>query len=593
MITKDEALTDFKWMKSMLTKRDMKYIRNYNRYFNNGIRKESIHTVYGNPHAYYFNQSEQDTGIIPAINVLKSCVDSSVSKLAQTKVRPFINPLNGTYATIQSARATQVYLDQAYDKLKIYKLGVLTIRDAEIFDYGVAHINEETQTVDRLFPWQYYFDPAEYAYKKLTRVAIERQWYPLYSLKDKIKDSTELQEKLKTSPASTACYLIYYNLRDKLKYEYADGIFIKESKLESDTVPFEDLFYNEPIKGHYSISMVDNLYSIQTEIDTLSQMIHTATLLNPANTIFVQSGSDIKKSMISNQIGAMYEYTAQDVAGQPITISTPRPIDPMYIQLLQMWETKAYEVEGISQLSAQSKKPAGITAGVALTTLQDVESERHQVVLNSLISFYMNIAIKMIALFPGNEDILPKKFGRVSIKWKDIRKQVDDFDIQFSASSSLSKDPETKMKQIEKLIAMQFINKSVASTLLEFPDLEGAYSIMTASYDACQKIIQRAIEDEEYDFYEVVDLQQLMGEVVGTILRLDANDEKPENIQRLVVLLNKVKGQMDAITAANAPPPAPVQPEMAQVPGLQAPVMQMGTPVPNAAPGVSNVQIGG
>ena len=601
MIDKDKAYTDFAWMKSILQKRDQKYIRNYNRYFNNGIRRESINSVYGQPHGFYFNSSEQDTGIIPAVNILKSCVDSSISKLSQTKVRPFFNPLQGTYKTIQAARATQVYMDQAFDKLSIYKLGIMATRDAEIFEYGVLHINAETKTVERIFPWQFYFDPAEFTYDKITRCAIERHWYPIYSLSDKIKNFPLLTKKLEEAPAATCYYVIYYNLRDKLKYEYADGECIKTTPLESSEIPFEYIYYNDPVKGPFSISMIDNLYSIQTEIDTLTNIIHTATLLNPANTIFIQSGADIKRSNFSNQIGAMYEYVAQDTAGSPVTVSTPRPMDPAYIQLFNMWETKAYEIEGISQLSAQSKKPAGITAGVALDTLQDVESERHQVILNNVIKLYMGIAKKMINIFPSNEDILPKRLGRASIKWSQIKQQVDSLDIQFSASSSLSKDPETKMKQIEKLIAMNFINKSVAANLLEFPDLEDAYSIMTASYDNCQKIIQRAIEDEEYDYYEVVDINQLYGEIVGTILRLDANDEDPKVIAHLVTLLTKVKAQMDAMTAANAPPPmtpapngppAPGAIPMANVPGMQAPTMEVG-PVSTRAKGVSNLPIGG
>ena len=40
--------------------------------------------------------------------------------------------------------------------------------------------------------------------------------------------------------------------------------------------------------------------------------------------------------------------------------------------------------------------------------------------------------------------------------------------------------------------------------------------------------------------------------------RLDAHDEKPEILANLVKLLAKVKGDMDAVTAATTPPPQPV-----------------------------------
>jgi hypothetical protein len=255
-------------------------------------------------------------------------------------------------------------------------------------------------------------------------------------------------------------------------------------------------------------------------------------------------------------------------SGSGITVSTPRPIDPMYTQLLDMFEKKIYEMEGISQLSAQSKKPGGLNSGVALDTLQDVESERHNVLLQAMIKMYMDVAKICIQVFPDSANVLPEKTGRADIKWKDIKIAKDLFTVQFSSSSSLSKDPKTKMEQIEKLQSLNLINPGMIASLLDLPDLNEAYSVMTASYDYSQKIIERALEDGEFNFYEVGDIKQLYSEVVTTILRLDANDEKPEIIANAVLLLAKVKDKMDEIESAMAPPmppPAPIAPPMPQI----------------------------
>jgi len=118
------------------------------------------------------------------------------------------------------------------------------------------------------------------------------------------------------------------------------------------------------------------------------------------------------------------------------------------------------------------------------------------------------------------------------------------------------------MQQIEKLISMQLVDPAIVSTLLEMPDLEKAYNINTASYDDCQKIIERAVNEDRYDFYEVVNMKQLMSETMNTILRLDANDEDPRVIQNLVTLLGAVKAKIDIVNEANAPPPMPPAPQM-------------------------------
>ena len=122
------------------------------------------------------------------------------------------------------------------------------------------------------------------------------------------------------------------------------------------------------------------------------------------------------------------------------------------------------------------------------------------------------------------------------------------------------------MEEIEKLISMKILTGPQASKLLEFPDLQGGFNVLNASFDNCQAIIERAVEDEDYDFYEVVNMQELYSEIVSMILRLDANNEKPETIQRLITLMNKCKHQMDQLnqvihpaTPPNNPPPPLLQ----------------------------------
>ena len=92
-------------------------------------------------------------------------------------------------------------------------------------------------------------------------------------------------------------------------------------------------------------------------------------------------------------------------------MATPPAIDNQYLQMLQYWKTAAFQQEGISELSAQAKKPSGLNSGVALQTLEDVESERHNPALLLYIDFLMKTAKTMIQVFPEDEEILPKREG--------------------------------------------------------------------------------------------------------------------------------------------------------------------------------------
>jgi len=555
-MTTEKTLEQIAFLEKTLAVRDSKYRRNFNRYVSNGFRREDIYNLYGNPLGWSFTQSDADTGIIPNINVSRSCIQTSISKLSQTKVRPLFTPVQGLYETEKVCKSAQIFFDEFFDAQEIYRKAILTVRDAEIFEYGAVWIDEETNTIKRIRPWEFYFDPADLNFGKITQCLIRLRSYPAVYLKDKFKKGTRPAEMLAEFFNLKGEYRIHYNFIDKVKMEFFGQDKISETKIEYDCPPVVPFFYEEPIRGAFSTSMMDNLYSLQVQVDSVSQKIHDAIELSPANSIFVQKGANVKASMVTNQIGQVFEVSPAPNGGLAMNVATPPPIDPMYINLLEMYKKQMYEMEGISELSAQSKKPSGLNSGVALDTLQDVESERHNVLLQDYIQFLMKIAKVVIEVFPETADILPESRARANgIKWKDVKKQRALYNIQFSSSSSLSKDPKTKMEQLEKLIAMKVIPADMIPKFLDMPDLDGAYSIVAAAFDDNEKIIERAIELEQYDFYEVTNLMGLYQQTVNRLLRLDANGEKDLYKVRLVTLIQKIKEVMDTIGEETAPPP--------------------------------------
>ena len=565
-----QVKNDISLYRGFLSKREVKYNRNWNRFVNNGARAETIWQLFGNPIAFYYASADEDTGTIPVLNVIRSCIDTLISKLSQSKVRPFFTPVNGSYRTFKICENAQVFFDDYFQEQNVYKKAIEALRDACVFEYGMLWIDEQTAKVKRVAPWNFFYSPAEFNYGKLTRCFLEFRNYPISIL---LSEGLITEKDLPNNLANTyqrdlaaECKRnIYYDLKSKYRYEFIDDQFVKKVKLQTDVNPFEFIWLSEPIKGGFSDSLVDQLYTIQREIDKLAQAISTAATLNPANTIFVPStalgenAGGIKKSTISAKIGNVYTYSP-DVGGAPFSVSTPKMIDPQYQSMIEYWVNQAYQITGISQLSAQSKKPTGINSGVALDTLQDVESERHNVILQNYIRFLMNIATKMIQVLPDDALVIPQRQGVTAIKWKDVRDAEKEFSLQFSPATVLSNDPKTKMEEVEKLISMKMLSGPQANKLMEIPDTNGMFNVLTASYDDIQAIIQRAIEKEEYDFYEVVNIQELYAEIVTMLLRLDSNNESTEVLTRLVTLMTKVKHQMDQLNLVITPPQGPPPP---------------------------------
>ena len=175
--------------------RDGKYIRNLNRYANNGSRREDLWTPYVWPQAYATAAMGTD-GTQTQFNFTKSAVDTFVSKISGANVRPYVMPIAGDYQTGRIAKSLQHYFDVWLDEQHAYPKSVMCMRDAAIFEYGVIGLDTDHLGLERIPPWEYALDPAEYQAGTITMAVRGRKMFPLAALVGKIKDKGGNEELL-------------------------------------------------------------------------------------------------------------------------------------------------------------------------------------------------------------------------------------------------------------------------------------------------------------------------------------------------------------------------------------------------------------
>ena len=517
--------TDFKKavneLKSLNAQRIVKYYRNRSLY--ESTPRLNIENI-KNPNVvgYYNNIDElnEDTTATPNLNVIKSCIDTLSSKIAQSKVRPFFNCVNGSFKDIQTVKSAQQFFDQYYDAEDVNKKVSEAFRDACIFENGYVFIDVDSKKIDKALPWQVYERPSELSYGKVTRSYYERKDYPITLLPAKVFNAI----KDKIGLAEYVTYGLYFDTVNKVKVYYVPEYdYVLEESFEAERTPFIRIYYNCPVSGNTSNSVVDMLYTIQLEINTLMNKIKDASQLNIAMTYLIPKGSGLKTGQLNNRIGNIIEYEpTSNMTGSPVTVSTPSFIDPQYMALLNELIAKAYELVGISALSAQSKKPTGLNSGIALSTMEDVESERFETQLNQVIKSYVDIARTCLEVFPKDEDILPEVTTRMTIKWGDIVEESKKMQIQFSSADALSKDPSQKLQQLIALAQAGVIPQSRISQFMEIPDLQGGYSIANNAINAVMSIIQDCVNNDVFDIPEYIPLSLLEDEILNTQLSLRA-----------------------------------------------------------------------
>lgn len=485
-----------------------------------------------------FSTSDDTTSAIQE-NVIASCIETLCSKIASQKVRPFFNTVNGTFKEMQIAKQAQIFFDMLYEENNVNEIITDAFRNACVFDKGIVKISDDGIT-NRL-PWNVFFDPREVTYNQITHVAEKLPKTPGRIL--------ELKYGIKADRNLDYTVYEYYDVMEHIKAVYVQELNkVVTHEYKPNIIPYLEIHYTNPVKGDTSQSVVDQLYGIQTQIDELLAVMKDSIAVNPGMTLLVPRSSNIKTNMLSNRTGQIIQY--DPIPGQttsPVTYATNDIISPQFVQLLDKLKNDAYEIVGISQLSATSQKPSGLNSGVALNTMEDIESSRFETQLNSVVRLYVDVAKACLDIFPPEIDILPDDLNRANIKWKDIVEARNNMKIQFSAAESLSKDPSEKLKQLVALSQAGVIPQSHIATLMELPDLQSGYNLANNAFNSVYTFIDNVLVSGILPDKIPVYLPKNKGglletEIVNTMLSLSIKPEiNAKEIGLLQQLFSKVQ----------------------------------------------------
>lgn len=540
MISDNEILRNIQELETVNSIRLEKYRRNLRKYLATpGINIDNLTSNVASVGYSYLTNSFSDGNTLapPSINVIKSVVDTLVSKIATSKVRPFINTLNGSYKEMQTALQTQQFFDIFYEEQNVHMTVSKAFEDACIFDTGAIYIDRDNKTIKKCLPWQVYVRPAELVYNNLTRAYYKQDDYPVTLLPEDI--TAKFKKKV-----NYTTYGLYYDTFNKIKAHIVAGHVVKVEPWEYDVLPFSFLYYSKPNIGTTSLSVVDILYTLQNEIDMIVAKIAAAAELTPGNTILLPEGGSVKATQLNNGVGNVLTYRpTPNMTGSPVTVATPAFIDAQYQQLLDNLIQRAYELVGISQLSAMSQKPTGLDSGVALSTMESIESDRFETQLKQVINAYVDIARICVELFDG--DILPDSNRRLAINWNDIRKANNSLKIQFSAADALSKDPSVKLQQLQALAQSGIIPQSRIASLMELPDIQSGFSLANNAVNAVYAVINDCIENNNFDLPTYVPFTLLKEEIINVQLSLKAANKQgnAQDIAKLEKLYSIVEDQ--------------------------------------------------
>lgn len=476
-----------------------------------------------------------DTGwnddISPKINIIKSAVDAVTSKISTSHVRPYVNAVKGSFKTIQICKQLQIFLDYYFDENNLYDMCTEALRDACVFDSCSIFLNQDDMKPYLIMPWNYY----SYQCEKIKKSAyIEFPNVTTESAPDAVRDLLTQNEKQKEFMS----YAYYYNVVDHVQAIFINNSIRDVREYKSDIIPIATITYGKPVIGNNALSISDMLRGIQYEIDEVMKRIAAASKKNPALTVVLNNASNVSVGELNNEIGNIIQFNSQgNQSAKPFDIITPNFISDQYTALLDNLIDKAYNMVGISQLSAQGKKTPGLDSGVAIATQEDIESDRFQTLLSNYIYLYTNVAKMMVHIATGDKTILEPSRYNIKLKWSDVKSDYDKMRIEFSAADALSKDPSQKLKQLQSLAAAGIIPSVQIASLLEIPDINRGYSAANNGFNTCMSLIDACIYDDKFDIPDYISVDLLMEQITNMQLSLKAaegsTDENEKDIDKL------------------------------------------------------------
>jgi hypothetical protein len=452
------------------------------------------------------------------LNVVKSCIDTVASKIAKTKPKVLFLTEGGDFKLKRKAELLTAYVEAKFEEMGLYEQKQKSFVDSGIFGTGETKffIEDDKIKCERIIVDEVIVEDAEGIYgspnqKHQTRLVnkeLLKAVFPKFA--SRIQDAAGSIQGLSASQSKTSLIKVIESWRLPSSEGAKDGkhaIVIENATLFEETYekayfPFDTLRWADNVTGYYGMGIAEELIAIQLELNWYLEKIQTVHHYVCVPRVWVETGSGVNTSHITNDNrGAVGKYS-----GTPPLFNTAPGLSPEVYEHMRFLYQKAYEIVGVSQLSANSSKPAGLNSAVALREFQDVESDRFELAGQRWENSFLTDARMVIDL---TKDLVKKgidpyakissKSGIRLLKWSEVSMEDDQYEIKTFPISMLPSQPAGKLQTVTELTQAGFIDKDSALDLLDFPDLKAYLNRKNAPLKNIERLIELMVFEEKYE----------------------------------------------------------------------------------------------
>ncbi len=521
-------------------------------------------------------------------NIISSCVDTIHSKMTKNKPSPMFLTSGGTYKEQRKARKLTRFGEAVFHEGKVHLKMAEAFRFSLILGDGFVHVYKDPDTCRVAFEnvpaTEILVDEIEAAHgcpRQMHRarnvdrgVLMAMECFKEEKYQKILQEADIIQGDSGTTPLQVSDTI---ELRESWHLpsgpEASDGKVVlscsagvlSEREWKHDWFPFAKFSWSKPLLGYFGTAAAQQIQGPQIEVNKLlwleSQSIHMMGSFK----IAVSMGSQIVPEHLNNGLGVQIKFAGD----KPPAYLTPQAFHEQVPQMIQQVTASAYEQLGVSQLSAQSKKPEGLDSGTAIREYNYIETDRFYSKGADYEQFAMDImdlAVKTTkAIYEEEGEYTVKHFGSemrylTDISWGELDIDLESYAIQCFPVSSLPNEPSGRMQKVQEYVQAGWMTPARGRKLLAFPDTERDDDLSNAQEEyncmILDKLVDGDSEDPRDDFtppnpLDNMDLAKEMALQEYALARCGGLDEARLN------LLQTFIEQCDTIQQAAMPPPAP------------------------------------
>lgn len=542
-------------------------------------------------------------------NVIATATDALVAEVTQSVPRPMAVTVGGTFKDRLRAKKLTKYWEAKFDQEDVHDLGRQAVRDCILAGIGILRpyrsnpLDPESDSVkvERIFPGNFLIDdraaidviPRQCYIRRFIDRTLLIDLFPKF--KNQIRDARAPDQHYWFSPSDNssvvevneAWHCASLDGRDDgMHVICVNNALLYKSGYDRIRFPMSFVRPVPPQRGFWGDGLVKRAAPAQFELNKLLRRVQESMHLHAVPRVFLQRQSGIVKAHMQNDVGVMVEYD-----GNPPVFLTPASMGADVFQHIQTLEQWIYKEMGVSELSANSKKPVGLDSGAALRTYNDVQSrrwinlERSYEQLHTTLARELALLEKDIAESNSKHSVdCDSKDGVDQVLWKDIELPDNRYRTRVYSASALPNTPAGKLQALEEMVKAGVIDQQTFIELADVPDLDSVRDLKVAPRELLEMHFEDMIAGGKYVGPEPYNNLQMGMELASLMIqkaqREGADEENidklrrwigqaielPQLAQRIQQAEMQAQAQAGQLDMQAAMPPGPPPEDAAQVP---------------------------